>query len=138
MGRGPYAAQHMSEGGAIDGGGTGSESLFSEIIGRGVQMGMGTIAGLGYGLPMSRLYARYFGGSLDFKSLDGWGVFPSFFPLRTRIHRVVPQGATSTSNFAASTMEETLRFSLAVQVIAQHIKRTLIIGRGSINERDNI
>ncbi|PIL23715.1 hypothetical protein GSI_13465 [Ganoderma sinense ZZ0214-1] len=71
MGGGPYAAQHMSGGGAIDGGG--SESLFSEITGRGVQMGMGTIAGLGYGLPMSRLYAKYFGGSLDFKSLDGWG-----------------------------------------------------------------
>ncbi|KAI0747806.1 branched-chain alpha-ketoacid dehydrogenase [Daedaleopsis nitida] len=69
---GPYAAQHMSGGAAIDAGGSG-ESLFSEIVGRGVQMGMGTIAGLGYGLPMSRLYARYFGGSFDFKSLDGWG-----------------------------------------------------------------
>ena len=74
MGGGPYAAQHMSGGGAVDGGG-GGESLFSEITGRGVQMGMGTIAGLGYGLPMSRLYARYFGGSLDFKSLDGWGAY---------------------------------------------------------------
>ncbi|KAJ8475115.1 hypothetical protein ONZ51_g6775 [Trametes cubensis] len=46
-----------------DGGGSGSGGgLFTEITGRGVQMGMGTIAGLGY-----------FGGSLDFKSLDGWG-----------------------------------------------------------------
>ncbi|TFK93192.1 alpha-ketoacid dehydrogenase kinase [Polyporus arcularius HHB13444] len=69
---GPYAAQHMSGGAAMDSGGSG-ESLFSEMVGRGVQTGMGTIAGLGYGLPMSRLYARYFGGSLDFKSLDGWG-----------------------------------------------------------------
>ena len=48
-------------------------TLFTEMTGRGLQMGMGTIAGLGYGLPMSRLYARYFGGSLDFVSLDGWG-----------------------------------------------------------------
>ncbi len=71
---GPYAAQHMSGGAAMDSGGSG-ESLFSEMVGRGVQTGMGTIAGLGYGLPMSRLYARYFGGSLDFKSLDGWGTF---------------------------------------------------------------
>ena len=72
MAGGPYAAQHMSGGAAIDAGGSG-ESLFAEMVGRGVQTGMGTIAGLGYGLPMSRLYTRYFGGSLDFKSLDGWG-----------------------------------------------------------------
>ena len=50
-----------------------SGGLFAEIVSRGVQSGMGTIAGLGYGLPMSRLYARYFGGSLEFVSLDGWG-----------------------------------------------------------------
>ncbi len=73
---GPYAAQHMSGGAAIDSGGSG-ESLFSDMVSRGVQTGMGTIAGLGYGLPMSRLYARYFGGSLDFKSLDGWGMLAS-------------------------------------------------------------
>ena len=74
MDGGPYAAQHMSGGAAIDSGGSG-ESLFSDMVSRGVQTGMGTIAGLGYGLPMSKLYARYFGGSLDFKSLDGWGTF---------------------------------------------------------------
>lgn len=33
-------------------------SLFGEITTRGLQTGLGTIAGLGYGLPMSRLYAR--------------------------------------------------------------------------------
>ena len=53
--------------------GVGSGGMFSEIVSRGVQSGMGTIAGLGYGLPMSRLYAMYFGGSLEFVSLDGWG-----------------------------------------------------------------
>ncbi|EIW60671.1 26S proteasome subunit P45 [Trametes versicolor FP-101664 SS1] len=77
IGGGPYAAQHIGGSAAIDaaggsGGGHGG-GLFAEMAGRGVQMGMGTIAGLGYGLPMSRLYARYFGGSFDFKSLDGWG-----------------------------------------------------------------
>ncbi|EMD38696.1 hypothetical protein CERSUDRAFT_123238 [Gelatoporia subvermispora B] len=75
LGGGPYAAQHVGGSAAIDGStaGLGGQSLFAEMAGRGVQMGMGTIAGLGYGLPMSRLYARYFGGSLEFLSLDGWG-----------------------------------------------------------------
>jgi len=75
---GPYAAQYVggaaaaAESGSMAGhyGGVG---LFSEITGKGVEMGLGTIAGLGFGLPMSRLYAQYFGGSLDLFSLDGWG-----------------------------------------------------------------
>ncbi|KAI9569107.1 atypical/PDHK/BCKDK protein kinase [Boletus coccyginus] len=71
---GPYAAQHVGGSAAVGGStGTGDANLFSEITGKGVQVGLGTIAGLGYGLPMSRLYARYFGGSLDLFSLDGWG-----------------------------------------------------------------
>ncbi|EED13217.1 mitochondrial pyruvate dehydrogenase kinase, putative [Talaromyces stipitatus ATCC 10500] len=32
-----------------------------------------TIAGLGYGLPLSRAYAEYFGGSIAIQSLWGWG-----------------------------------------------------------------
>lgn len=31
------------------------------------------LAGYGVGLPLSRLYARYFGGDLDVKSLEGFG-----------------------------------------------------------------
>jgi pyruvate dehydrogenase kinase 2/3/4 len=31
------------------------------------------IAGLGYGLPISRAYARYFGGELDIISMEGYG-----------------------------------------------------------------
>ncbi|KZT69062.1 26S proteasome subunit P45 [Daedalea quercina L-15889] len=74
LGGGPYAAQHIGGSAAVDESGSMSGGgLFTEMTGRGLQMGMGTIAGLGYGLPMSRLYARYFGGSLDFVSLDGWG-----------------------------------------------------------------
>ncbi|KAI4152970.1 MAG: hypothetical protein LQ340_002595 [Diploschistes diacapsis] len=33
----------------------------------------GTIAGLGYGLPLSRAYAEYFGGGIQLESLWGWG-----------------------------------------------------------------
>ncbi|KAI5305001.1 hypothetical protein KEM56_005530 [Ascosphaera pollenicola] len=32
-----------------------------------------SIAGLGYGLPLSRAYAEYFGGSIQVQSLWGWG-----------------------------------------------------------------
>ncbi|KIJ69622.1 hypothetical protein HYDPIDRAFT_106261 [Hydnomerulius pinastri MD-312] len=73
-GGGPYAAQHVGGSAAVAGGTSAGEgNLFGEITGKGLQVGLGTIAGLGYGLPMSRLYARYFGGSLDLFSLDGWG-----------------------------------------------------------------
>lgn len=35
--------------------------------------GGSSIAGLGYGLPLSRAYAEYFGGSLQLQSAFGWG-----------------------------------------------------------------
>ncbi|CAE7117726.1 unnamed protein product [Rhizoctonia solani] len=71
---GPYAAQHIGGAAAMGGGsGAGAGNVFGEITGRGLQTGMGTIAGLGYGLPMAQLYARYFGGSLQLISLYGHG-----------------------------------------------------------------
>jgi 26S proteasome regulatory subunit T1 len=58
-GGGPYAAQHVGGIAAIGGAGApGGGNLFGEITGKGLQTGLGTIAGLGYGLPMSRLYAK--------------------------------------------------------------------------------
>ncbi|OAA68364.1 mitochondrial pyruvate dehydrogenase [Niveomyces insectorum RCEF 264] len=35
--------------------------------------GGSSIAGLGYGLPLSRAYAEYFGGGIAIQSLHGWG-----------------------------------------------------------------
>ncbi|KAF4975951.1 hypothetical protein FZEAL_7331 [Fusarium zealandicum] len=35
--------------------------------------GGSSIAGLGYGLPLSRAYAEYFGGGIAVQSLSGWG-----------------------------------------------------------------
>ncbi|KAF7778927.1 hypothetical protein Agabi119p4_3272 [Agaricus bisporus var. burnettii] len=78
-GRGVHQSVQAHEGGPSAGTGSSDimgeddSSLFGEITGKGLQNGLGTIAGLGYGLPMSRLYARYFGGSLDIFALEGWG-----------------------------------------------------------------
>lgn len=57
-GGGPYAAQRIGGSACLESGGSGQGNLFGEITGKGLQTGIGTIAGLGYGLPMSRLYAR--------------------------------------------------------------------------------
>ena len=51
-GGGPYAAQHIGGAAAIGGGGDGDSvnlGMFGEITAAGVQTGMGTIAGFGYG-----------------------------------------------------------------------------------------
>jgi pyruvate dehydrogenase kinase 2/3/4 len=38
------------------------------------------MAGFGYGLPLSRLYARFFGGDMRLISMEGYGTGEPIFP----------------------------------------------------------
>ncbi|KAK3944854.1 hypothetical protein QBC46DRAFT_146876 [Diplogelasinospora grovesii] len=51
--------------------GNSGDDALSAISGSG--SGSSSIAGLGYGLPLSRAYAEYFGGGIAVQSLYGWG-----------------------------------------------------------------
>ncbi|KAI8885223.1 alpha-ketoacid dehydrogenase kinase, partial [Backusella circina FSU 941] len=49
-------------------------SIFRDITEIAMQSGVGgPLAGLGFGLPLARMYARYFGGSLTLVSMSGFG-----------------------------------------------------------------
>lgn len=54
----------------MPGAGSGADAL--SVI-SGASGGGSSIAGLGYGLPLSRAYAEYFGGGIAVQSLHGWG-----------------------------------------------------------------
>lgn len=51
--------------------GNGNIDALNTISASGGQLS--SIAGLGYGLPLSRAYAEYFGGGISIQSLWGWG-----------------------------------------------------------------
>lgn len=53
---------------------TADPAIQKGLIGQGVDHSNNNpIAGLGYGLPISRSYCRYFGGDLDLVSMEGYG-----------------------------------------------------------------
>ncbi|KAJ2355775.1 hypothetical protein GGF43_002484 [Coemansia sp. RSA 2618] len=70
-----YSWSSMQEGDSADESGPGSSMAgMSMQTNLALQQGIGgPIAGLGFGLPMARLYAEYFGGSLDIVSMEGYG-----------------------------------------------------------------
>lgn len=47
----------------------------------------GPLAGLGYGLPISRAYARYFGGDLSLVPMEGWGTDAFMHLSRLKDHK---------------------------------------------------
>ena len=47
------------------------------------------LAGLGYGLPLSRNYARYFGGELTIMSMEGYGTDGSLYLPRVKVKKPV-------------------------------------------------
>ncbi|KAF9172477.1 hypothetical protein BGX21_006623 [Mortierella sp. AD011] len=52
----------------------GVDSIFKGVSRLAMQAGLGgPIAGLGFGLPLTRIYARYFGGDMQLVSLQGYG-----------------------------------------------------------------
>lgn len=67
-----YSFTTFNEDEMPDGTGDGSGIDALSII-SGAGGGASSIAGLGYGLPLSRAYAEYFGGGINVQSLYGWG-----------------------------------------------------------------
>ncbi|KAJ7276430.1 alpha-ketoacid dehydrogenase kinase [Mycena haematopus] len=52
-----------------------------------IEAGVGLHPRIGIGLPMSNIFATYFGGSLELVSMDGWGKDPSHFRSSLKLFR---------------------------------------------------
>ncbi|KAK3292207.1 branched-chain alpha-ketoacid dehydrogenase [Chaetomium fimeti] len=69
---GSNSSSSSSSANSIFGGGANSYGDALNVISA-ASNGSSSIAGLGYGLPLSRAYAEYFGGGIAVQSLHGWG-----------------------------------------------------------------
>jgi signal transduction histidine kinase len=67
-----YSFTTFSDDDEFPGSSSGADGL-NVIAKAGAAGGGSSIAGLGYGLPLSRAYAEYFGGGIAVQSLYGWG-----------------------------------------------------------------
>lgn len=61
------------------------------------------LAGLGYGLPISRLYARLFGGDLILMSMEGYGTDSFFYLPRLNTNAASASASAAVSPAGAST-----------------------------------
>lgn len=68
-----YSFTTVSNDEEVPGGGGGGSSIDALNVISGANGGGSSIAGLGYGLPLGRAYAEYFGGGVAVQSLYGWG-----------------------------------------------------------------
>lgn len=68
-----YSFTTMSEDDDVPGGGGGGGGVDALNMLSNSGNGGSSIAGLGYGLPLGRAYAEYFGGGVAVQSLYGWG-----------------------------------------------------------------
>ncbi|KAL8644544.1 MAG: hypothetical protein Q9226_007709 [Calogaya cf. arnoldii] len=66
-----FADEDVMNMGNNGGGGNGNVDALNAISGAGGDSS--SLAGLGYGLPLGRAYAEYFGGGVQVQSLWGWG-----------------------------------------------------------------
>ena len=69
-----FGEEEMRERGGADSGGRGGNHTMDALNTLSASGGeSSSLAGLGYGLPLSRAYAEYLGGGIEVQSLFGWG-----------------------------------------------------------------